>query len=191
VRAATIVLVLLVLSGAHGTLIARASTPSNIAIEAPLSLDEPRISWNEVPGTAEYRLTGTIAVARVNAENPFCRPPLEEDRRTITLSDFESLAVTEFELALPELPPEDAWFFLESRVQVQAFDEDAVLLASGSVGGIAETAVCTTPTIEPVLPKTGQGGDPEGYPIGAYLLIAGVAAGAAFGALVVGLKAGA
>ena len=174
-RLALVLLVLLAIAGT--TAAAHASTPASIALVAPLSNEEPIVSWNSVPGTDRYQLTGTIFALRVNANDPLCAPPLAEDRQTLTLDETIEASVTRFELPLPELPAEDAWFFFDTRVTLEAFDNEGVVLAAGDTGGIAETNPLHCATIEPELPPTGSGEglDPQGPTV--YLLAAVALAG--------------
>ncbi len=176
-RIALVLLALLVIAGT--TEATHASTPANIALVAPISNDEPIITWNSVSGTDEYRLTGTIYALRVNAKDALCAPPLAEDSQTLTLDETIEASVTRFELPLPELPVEDAWFFSDTRVKLEAFDSKGVLLAAANVGGISETHPLYCATVEPELPTTGGGGAraDDGDPI-AYFLATVIVAGA-------------
>lgn len=156
-RLALVLLAVLAIAGT--TEAAHASTPASIALYAPVSNDEPIVSWNSVPGTDEYRLTGTIYALRVNANDPFCVPPLAGDSRTLTLDETIEASATRFELPLPELPAEDTWFFYDTRVTVEAFDSEGVMLAGGNIMGIGETNALHCATPEPVLPTTGSGSE--------------------------------
>ena len=170
-------LVLVAMGGA--TEAAHASTPASIQLAAPLSNDEPIITWNSVPGTDQYRLTGTTYVLRVNARNAFCTPPVSEDEQTLTLDETLGGSATRFELPLAELPAEDAWFFSDTNVTLEAFDSEGVLLAAGNVGGIAETNPLHCATVQPVLPTTGGGGaSVGGHHTIVYFLATVIAAGA-------------
>lgn len=159
-RLAFVLLAVLAIAGtAEAT---HASTPANITVVGPLLNDEPVVTWNSVSGTDEYRLTGTIDALRVNANDAFCVPPLAEDSHTLTLDETFEASVTQFELPLPKLPAEDAWYFIETSVTLEAFDSEGILLAAGNfalrmpdVGGNLN---CATPTPPAVLPTTGSGG---------------------------------
>ena len=174
------------IAGSRGAL---AETPPvaemEVRVALGLQLGLPYIAWEPVEGAANYVLAGEIHMLRVNREDPFCTPPVEEHDRTLTFDDEEliSAKVDHADLPGPELPPEDAWFFYDVQVQIEARDEDGNVLAAGSQFGIAETGpfiVCPTPPI--VLPPTGTGGG-EGAPL-ALLAIAGGLAATGLGALV-------
>lgn len=155
-------------------------TPAQILLQVPLSNDEPLISWQPVSNAVEYRLTGTLLVSRLNAISPFCQSPLVSDQRTLTLDESLDGQITEFQLPLPTLPPEDVWFFFETSVQLLALNKDGVVLAAGNVGGIANGALaqCSTSTPTPQLPPTGQGFTPTGQDtqklVSLFLLVLGL-----------------
>ena len=168
------------------TAAAHASTPANIKLVAPLLNDEPIVTWTSVVGAEEYRLTGTIYALRVNANDAFCTPPLMGDNQTLTLDEAIDGSVTLFELPLPEMPEEDAWFFAETRVTLEAFDSEGITLARGEfaqrmpdVGGVLS---CETPTPQVVLPPAGSGGARVAAP-GPIALLLAAAVLATIGAL--------
>ena len=161
-------------------------TPPAMGLIVPLGrqLGLPYISWEPVEGAAGYRLSGTIRMVRVNRDDPFCTAPVVEDTETLTVGD-ETLIPPEIDhvdLPVPELSPEDAWFFAEARVQIEAVDGDGNVIAADSGGGIAEsTAPCPNPTPTPgiILPPTGSGPrSGAGVPAGAFAAVLAVAAAA-------------
>lgn len=135
------------------------ATPAELLFHVPLSNEEPLISWPSVAGAVAYRLTGTLLVGRVNAADPFCQRPLVSDQRTITVDETLDSEITQFQLPLPPLPPEDTWFFFQTDVKLVALDGDGAVIAGGAIGGIADGALaqCPTPTAMPRLPATGTG----------------------------------
>lgn len=175
------------IAGSRGAL---AETPPvaemEVRVALGLQLGLPYIAWEPVEGAAHYVLAGEIHMLRVNREDPFCTPPVEEHDRTLTFDDEEliSAKVGHADLPGPELPPEDAWFFYDVQVQIEARDEDGVI-AAGSQFGIAETGafiVCPTPPI--VLPPTGLGGGGGApHPLPALAGVLAAAGLAAFAAL--------
>jgi len=137
---------------------AHASTPANMQLFVPISNDETVIRWDAVKGAERYELAGTFLVVPVNQGDPFCTPAQGGDAHTIDVDETLHAKTKEFVLHLPDLPAGDVWFVTNSNAQIQAFDEEGVLLAAGGAGAIAETnALCPTETPGPVLPDTGSG----------------------------------
>jgi len=168
-----------------------AGTPPAMGLIVPLGrqLGLPYISWEPVEGAAGYRLSGTIRMVRVNRDDPFCTAPVVEDTETLTVGDETLIApkIDHVDLPVPELSPEDAWFFAEAHIQIEAVDGDAYVIAADSGGGIAEsTAPCPIPTATPgvVLPPTGSG-PPSGAGVPASALAAVFAIAAATSVFVV------
>jgi hypothetical protein len=163
------------------------ATPArmNVAVPIGLQLGLPYVSWEPVEGAAGYRLSGEVHMLRTNRNDPFCAPPVKDDTHTITLDSDELIPpeIDHVDLPVPELPADDAWYIFDAQALVEAVDEDGGVLASGRIGGTAET-LCSRPTPTPaiVLPPTGSGGGSASFALPAAVTALTLAAGAALAA---------
>lgn len=137
-------------------------TPVVVSLDGtwPQDLDEPVIRWEPAGGAAYYQLEAMFIVVRVNAADPLCSAPLEEDRRTLTFDEALDGDSIEFDLGLPSLPEQDTWLIVTTDVTLTAFNESDQRIAQGGASGKVETntsLLCATPTPEIGLPLTGSG----------------------------------
>ena len=114
-----------------------------------LGLDGVTYEWNAIEGATRYLLRGEMHVVRGNAVDPFCTPPLEVQGFTAPIqaeiAPTSGNGMVRYTVGLPELPPGDRWYVAFAQAQVDAFDVEGTLIATGGHSIVAET-MCVRPT---------------------------------------------
>ncbi len=111
-------------------------------------------TWNEIVGATGYTIQGNAFVARVNAANPICSPPLVAEDRNVNITGSFGAETTSYRLELPAVPTEDRWFVASYSVSLLAFgnvDGNQEVIARTLVGGVAESTCAAPPVPTPLL----------------------------------------
>lgn len=148
---AAIVALVVLFDATSGT---HASTPTPSPTTVPpkpamleVTYADATFSWPEVHGAANYSLSGSVRVGRINTADPFCTPPIEPDGRQILIDVTLPSTALSYAVPLPTLPPDDAWFTATMQIVIRATDDGGTVLAVGGRGLVAETQCANPPAV--------------------------------------------
>lgn len=140
--------------------------PSDIGLDTSV-LDRPigsdrSIRWQAVSGAASYRVILELQIVRVNAANPGCAAPSQEEVRMLSVDETIPGTSTSFEIPLPSVPAIDTWRVGSFVVDVRALDGSGAQVGGQRRQGVVEggASICSTPTAAArpiVAPSTGTG----------------------------------
>lgn len=139
------------------------------------------IVWGALDGAASYRVVASGEAVRANGDDPYCTPPLADERRTIMIDETVAAPATTLSMGLPQLPAPDRWFVPLFEVELTVLDANGQPISSGGfaaqgeVGCFDEQTGGRPPATAGSLPNTGAGAGDAETPSTLLLALAAIA----------------